>query len=81
MFPAHMSRHMVTQGACIRVLCKHDDLKHLFNLRHAPELAVWHASYTAAGDWDAAAARRRAQAAKAKKAAPKRRAYRAESGP
>ena len=71
---------MPIPGACIRVLSKHDDFKHLFNLRHAPELAVWHASYTPAGEWDTAAARRRAQALKAKKAAPKRRAYRAESG-
>ena len=75
-----MTWHTVIKGACIRVLSKHDDLKHLFNLRHAPELAVWHASYTPAGEWDAAAARRRAQALKAKKAAPKRRSYRAESG-
>ena len=67
-------------GDCLRVLTKHDGLKHLFNLRHAPELAVWHASYTAAGEWDAASARRHAQAARAKKAAPKRRAYHAAAG-
>ena len=75
-----MFRYMAIPGACIRVLSKHDDLKHLFNLRHAPELAVWHASYSASGDWDAAAARRHAQAAKAKKAAPKRRAHHAAAG-
>ena len=72
---------MVIPGAGIRILTKHDDLKHLFNLRHASELAVWHASYTASGDWDAAAARRHAQAARAKKPAPKRRAYQVAAGP
>ena len=58
-------------------MSKEDGLKHLFNLRHAPELAVWNASYTSEGYWDAAAARRHSQDAKKKKAAPKRRAYRA----
>ena len=72
--------YVALQGDGIRVLTKHDDLKHLFNLRHALELAVWHASYTATGDWDAATARRHAQAAKSKKAAPKRRAYHAAAG-
>ncbi len=71
---------MSIPGACIRILTKHDDLKHLFNLRHASELAVWNASYTASGDWGAAAARRHAHTARATKPAPKRRAYHAAAG-
>ena len=62
-------------GDALRVLSRHDDLKHLTNPRHARELAVWHASYDASGDWDAGVARDNAKRASGKKATPKRRAY------
>ncbi len=68
----------VRRADAIRVLSKHDDLKHLGNLRHAHELAVWHASYTDDGDWDANVARDQAKRAAGRRAAPKRRAYNAQ---
>ena len=55
------------------MLGKTDDLRHLLALRHAPELAIWHASYTADGYWDAGLARTAFKAV-VKKQAPKRRA-------
>ena len=66
-------------GASLRVLSKQGDLKNLYAMHHAPELAVWNNSYTATGDWDAALARANAKAA-AKKPAPKRRAAENRSG-
>ena len=66
-------------GASLRVLSKADNLRHLLTLRHAPELAVWHTSYTAAGDWDAGLARANAKAA-CKKPAPKRRVAQQRGG-
>jgi uncharacterized protein (DUF2249 family) len=68
----------VRRSNALRVLSRHDDLRHLANLRHAPELAVWDASYTSNGDWDAGVARTSAKRASTKKAAPKRRAYKTE---
>ena len=40
-------------GASIRVFRSISDLKHLLALRHAPELAIRHASYSADGHGDA----------------------------
>ena len=83
-FPPHLDMKgfyvmisRVRRSSSIRVLSKRDDLKHLPNLRHARELAVWHASYTDDGDWDASVARDSAQRAAGRRPAPKRRAYNA----
>ena len=83
-FPPHLDMKgfyvmisRVRREDSLRVLSKHDDLRHLANLRHARELEVWHVSYTADGDWDAGLARAKAKEAAKKQAAPKRRAYNA----
>ena len=68
----------VRRADAIRVLSRKDDLRYLGNLRHARELAVWHASYTDAGDWDAGVARENARRAAGRRPAPKRRAYNAQ---
>ena len=62
----------------IRVLSRDDDLRHLAKLRHARELAVWHASYSSSGLWDAGLARTNAQIAVKQKPAPKRQGHRSK---
>ena len=81
-FPPHLDMKgfyvmisRVRRSSSLRVLSRHDDLRHLLNLRHAKELAVWHASYSAVGDWDAGLARTNAQLAAKRKPAPKKRAF------
>ena len=87
-FPPHLDMKgfyvMISRVRCsaaLRVLSKHDNLRHLFSLRHAPELAVWHAAYTDKGDWDAGAARKLSQIAVTKRPQPKRRAYNSQGTP
>ena len=65
----------VRSGDSLRVLGDARNVSHLRQLRHAPELAVWNASYSADGDWDAGLARENAKHAAARRPAPKRRAY------
>ena len=65
----------VSSGDSLRILGDARNLSHLRQLKHAPELAVWNASYSADGDWDAGLARENAKHAAARRPAPKRRAY------
>ena len=65
----------VRSGDSLRVLGDARNLSYMRQLRHAPELAVWNASYSADGDWDAGLARENAKHAAARRPAPKRRVH------
>ena len=65
----------VRSGDSLRILGDARNLSHLRQLRHAPELAVWNASYSADGDWDAGLARDKAKHTAARRPGPKRRAH------